>query len=76
MFMGGKDNEFEIICINECNSMGRNPLVRKGQKFKINTYEYNYSDIHLRLQNLGLFEKKNFKKLTEYRKDKIFDILK
>ena len=76
-------DNFIIICISDCNPLGLNNsykklLVRKGQKFKISTYNYNYkykSD-YFWLPNIGIIDKKNFKKLSEYRKDRIFDILK
>jgi hypothetical protein len=79
--------EFIIICVSDCVSISSSNFrdkftelsVKVGQKFKINNHEYNYVgesvDGYLRLPNLGLFPKKNFKKLSDFRENKIDDLL-
>ena len=60
-------------------------IIEVGEIFDINHYEFNYSGDfdplvgYLRLsrnyQIIGLFKKKNFRKLEDYREDKINEIL-
>jgi hypothetical protein len=53
--------------------------VKIGEKFIINNYEYNYwgegESGYLRLPNLGLLPKSNFKKISDLRDAKIDDLL-
>jgi len=80
--------KFIIICISDCVPISSSNFrdkfpelsVKVGQKFLINNYEYNYTGEsvdsgYLRLPNLGLFPKNNFKKLSDFRENKIDDLL-
>ena len=74
---------FKIICISSCDSIG--PIfpakIEIGEIFDINDYEFNYApNKYLRLiidgKIIGLFSKIHFKKLENYRNEKIENILK
>jgi hypothetical protein len=72
--------EFIIICVLDCVPIsGYQSGVKIGEKFIINNYEYNYwgegDSGYLRLPNLGLLPKSNFKKISDLRDAKIDDLL-
>jgi len=72
--------EFIIICVLDCVAIsGYQSRVKIGEKFIINNYEYNYwgegDSGYLRLPNLGLLPKSNFKKISDLRDAKIDDLL-
>jgi hypothetical protein len=72
--------EFIIICVLDCVGIsGHQSGVKIGEKFIINNYEYNYwgegDSGYLRLPNLGLLPKSNFKKISDLRDAKIDDLL-
>jgi hypothetical protein len=73
--------EFIIICVQDCVAISGYPLgvVKIGEKFIINNYEYNYwgegDSGYLRLPNLGILPKSNFKKISDLRDAKIDDLL-
>jgi len=74
-------NEFYIICISDCNSLvNGGDCIKKGDKFRINTYEYNYSENYMRLivgnEIIGFYLQSNFMKLSEYRNLKLDELLK
>ncbi len=73
--------EFIIICVLDCVAISgyQSGVVKIGEKFIINNYEYNYwgegDSGYLRLPNLGLLPKSNFKKISDLRDAKIDDLL-
>lgn len=83
------NENFRIICVSKCTTSESVALdggiIEVGEIFDINHYEFNYSGdfdplvgylrLHRNYQIIGLFKKKNFRKLEDYREDKINEIL-
>lgn len=73
--------EFEIICISDCEDYPPSPFkCKKGDKFKTNKYDFNNIGGRVRLivndVVVGFFPQSNFCKLSDYRNDKIEELLK
>lgn len=88
-----KSAEFEIICISDCENIFKvdysNFKCKKGDRFKTNKYDFNYSHqfaphvqsgkkIRLIVNGMvvGFFLQSNFRKLSDYRNDKIEELFK
>lgn len=74
--------EFDIICISDCENIVEYSdfKCKRGDKFKISKYEFNYGVGYIRLivngVVVGFFSQSNFCKLSDYRDRKIEELLK
>jgi len=80
-------NKFKIICVSDCQVLGfqgdpssRGTNIKIGDVFVSDDYDFNHGVNIIRLFSeknlfLGLYKKSNFKKLDEFRNEKIETIL-